>query len=400
MFSIYLIILLAVLAAWKKTRRFAFYFLPWFLFGIIYDSMRLYPNYMVNDIDVANLYHAEKSLFGIAASSSAELQAVADHTQLMILGEYFKVHHCGFADFWAGIFYLCWVPVPIAFALYLYLTKQLKWFRRFSWAFLLVNVIGFIGYYIYPAAPPWYAMNYGFKAVLNTPGNVAGLGRWDEMTGLQVFHGLYGKNANVFAAVPSLHAAYMFLTTIYAVMSRKRWYTVVLFACICLGIWWTAVYSGHHYIIDVMLGILTTIVGVLLMESKRLWARLKAELTASCASVIDFGLAFFLSDIVGIYYGLANALGVISGGITNCILNYRYVFGDSKSKKKSVAWRYFIIWGISWMLNSGGTIALTEFLNAHEHIQLHYMIPKSIVSLLVAIFVNYPGQKKFVFKQK
>ena len=86
----------------------------------------------------------------------------------------------------------------------------------------------------------------------------------------------------------------------------------------------------------------------------------KAELTASCASVIDFGLAFFLSDIIGIYYGLANALGVISGGITNCILNYRYVFGDSKSKKKSVAWRYFIIWGISWMLNSGGTIALTE----------------------------------------
>lgn len=60
----------------------------------------------------------------------------------------------------------------------------------------------------------------------------------------------------------------------------------------------------------------------------------KAELTASCASVVDFGLAFFLSDIIGIYYGLANALGVISGGITNCILNYRYVFGDSKSKKR------------------------------------------------------------------
>ena len=32
-------------------------------------------------------------------------------------------------------------------------------------------------------------------------------------------------------------------------------------------------------------------------------------------------------------------------------------------------------------------------------LKLHYMIPKSIVSLLVAIFVNYPGQKKFVFKQ-
>ena len=267
MFSIYLIILFAVLMATKKTRRFTFYFLPWFLFGIIYDSMRLYPNYMVNHIDVEKLYEAEKSLFGIVAQTPAELSAVADHTKLMIPGEYFKVHHSGFADFWAGIFYLCWVPVPIGFALYLYLTKQKQWFKRFSWAFLLVNVIGFIGYYIYPAAPPWYAMNYGFEPVLNTPGNVAGLGRWDEMTGIPVFHGLYGKNANVFAAVPSLHAAYMFLTTIYAVLSHKRWYTITLFGAICAGIWWTAVYTGHHYIIDVILGITTTLVGVLFMEA-------------------------------------------------------------------------------------------------------------------------------------
>lgn len=266
MFSIYLIILFIVLVAWKKTRPFAIYFLPWFLFGIIYDSMRLYPNYKVHHIDVEHLYEAEKALFGIVARSAQELAAVADHSSLMIPGEWFKVHNCAFADFMAGCFYLCWVPVPIAFALYLYLTKQKDWFNRFSWAFLLINIIGFIGYYIYPAAPPWYAMNYGFTPVLNTPGNVAGLGRWDAMTGLQVFHGLYGKNANVFAAVPSLHAAYMFLTTIYAVLSHKRWYTVCLFGFICLGIWWTAVYSGHHYIIDVCLGILTTIVGVLLME--------------------------------------------------------------------------------------------------------------------------------------
>lgn len=125
----------------------------------------------------------------------------------------------------------------------------------------------------------------------------------------------------------------------------------------------------------------------------------KAELTASVASVVDFGLAFILSDVVGIYYGLANAIGVMSGGITNCCLNYRYVFGDSNRKKKSVAWRYFIIWAISWVLNSGGTIAVTELLNSHEHINIHYMIPKCVVAFLVAVFVNYPGQRKFVFNQ-
>ena len=92
----------------------------------------------------------------------------------------------------------------------------------------------------------------------------------------------------------------------------------------------------------------------------------KAEVTASMGSAVDFGLAFMLSDIVGIYYGLANALGVMAGGVTNCCLNYRYVFGDSNRRKRSVAWRYFIVWAISWLLNSGGTIALTEFINSHE----------------------------------
>lgn len=266
MFGLYLIILFAVFVAWKKTRQFALHFLPWFIFGLLYDSMRFYPNYLVNDIDVAHLYELEKSIFGIAASSAADLQAVADHTARMIPGEWFRVHHCSIADFMAGIFYLCWVPVPIAFGLYLYLTKQTQWFKRFSWAFLLVNVLGFIGYYIYPASPPWYVMDHGFTPVLNTPGSIAGLERWEELTGIPVFHAIYGHNSNVFAAVPSLHAAYMFLTTIYAVLSHKRWYTVLTFAIITLGIWWTAVYSGHHYIIDVLLGILTTIIGVLLME--------------------------------------------------------------------------------------------------------------------------------------
>ena len=266
MISLYLIILFTVLALWKKTRQFAFSFLPWFIFGVVYDSMRFFPNYRVNTIDVQGLYEAEKSLFGILATTPEELKVIADHSSMMIPGEYFMAHHCSIADFFAGIFYLCWVPVPIAFALYLFLKKQQQWFLRFSWTFLIVNLIGFVGYYIYPAAPPWYAMNYGFDAVLNTPGNVAGLGRFDQLVGLPIFHSIYGKNANVFAAVPSLHAAYMLVTTVYAALSHKRWYTITLFAVICMGIWWTAVYSGHHYIIDVSLGILTACIGMLLME--------------------------------------------------------------------------------------------------------------------------------------
>lgn len=95
---------------------------------------------------------------------------------------------------------------------------------------------------------------------------MAGLARFDALTGLSIFHGLYGQNANVFAAVPSLHAAYMLVATVYAVLGRNRRWLVVIFAFICVGIWFTAVYTCHHYIIDVLLGIVTALVGVALTE--------------------------------------------------------------------------------------------------------------------------------------
>lgn len=132
--------------------------------------------------------------------------------------------------------------------------------------FLLVNLIGFAGYYIHPAAPPWYAINYGFEPILNTPGNVAGLGRFDAFFGVTIFDSIYGRNANVFAAVPSLHAAYMVVALVYAIIGKCRWYVITLFAVIMLGIWGTAVYSCHHYIIDVLLGISCALLGWLVFE--------------------------------------------------------------------------------------------------------------------------------------
>lgn len=241
--------------AGNTTRKLAFALLPFILFGISYDWMRVYPNYEVNPIDVQGLYEAEKSLFGISVDGTT-----------LIPCEYFALHHGVVADFFAGVFYLCWVPVPIAFGLWLYLKGERKLYLRFAMVFLLVNLIGFAGYYIHPAAPPWYAMNYGFEPVLDTPGNVAGLGRFDELLGCNIFDSIYGRNANVFAAVPSLHAAYMVVALGYALMGRCKKWLIALFAVIMCGIWWTAVYSGHHYLIDVMLGICCALLGILVFE--------------------------------------------------------------------------------------------------------------------------------------
>lgn len=265
MFSIKLIIIWAILVAIKPTRKFALALTPWLVFACSYDGMRLLPNYEVNPIDTRGIYEAEKSLFGIGTAAGT-----------LIPGEWFNLHNCAFADFMAGFFYLCWVPVPLGFAVYLYLKGKRDMYLRFSLAFLFVNLVGFVGYYIHPAAPPWYVIEHGFTPVLNTPGSVAGLGRFDALVGAPVFHSIYCNNSNVFAAVPSLHAAYMLVATIYAIISRQNKLCIGIFAFICMGIWWTAVYSTHHYIIDVLLGILTTIVALLILERLLLraeWAK-------------------------------------------------------------------------------------------------------------------------------
>ena len=237
------------------TRKLAMTLLPFVLFEVSYDWMRLYPNYLVNPIDIKDIFLAEKALFGIATEGG-----------VLIPCEYFNLHNNVAIDLLAGLFYLCWVPGPIALAMWLFFKGERGYALRLTWAFLFVNIIGFIGYYVHPAAPPWYAINYGFEPDFSTPGDVAGLARFDDLIGYPVFRSIYVNNSNIFAAVPSLHSAYMLVATLYAIISRQSRGIVIACSVVTVGIWFTAVYSCHHYVIDVLLGIATALLGVWIFE--------------------------------------------------------------------------------------------------------------------------------------
>lgn len=238
------------------TRRLVVALVPFFLFGVSYDWMNLLPNYKVNAIDVEGLYSLEKSLFGITGAMG----------EVLTPNEFFALHTSRVMDFLAGVFYLCWVPLPVIFGLWLYFKGRRGAYLHFALVFLLVNLIGFAFYYVHPAAPPWYVALHGFEPVVGTPGDVAGLGRFDEMTGLGIFNGLYARNSNVFAALPSLHSAYTLVALIYAVRSRSGALWISLLAVVTAGIWFTAVYTSHHYIIDVLAGICCAFAGFLVFE--------------------------------------------------------------------------------------------------------------------------------------
>lgn len=237
------------------SRRLIVALIPFIVFGISYDWMNLLPNYEVNPVDVKGLYETEKKLFGISVLSG-----------VLTPNEFFALHHHPLMDFFAGIFYLCWVPLPIFYGLWVYFSGKSFDYLRFALVFLLVNFIGFAGYYIHPAAPPWYVAMHGFETVPGTPGEVAGLGRFDDMMGVTVFHGLYVRNANVFAAMPSLHSAYTFVAFIYSLIIRSGKVWNIILGIVTFGIWFTAVYTSHHYILDVCGGILCSLIGVLLFE--------------------------------------------------------------------------------------------------------------------------------------
>ncbi len=254
-FSLYLIVLWIILLNIKGSRKVAVMLTPWLMFGCAYDWMRLVPNYEVNAIDVRGLYEAEKALFGITTAEGR-----------MILGEWFSVHHWVVADVLAGCFYLMWVPLPMTYAFWLFGKGRRRESARMSWAFLWVNLFGFVFYYLHPAAPPWYVMEYGFEPIIGVAGNVAGLGRFDDLIGIPIFASIYTGNSNIYAAVPSLHSAYVLTASIYVVINRGSWKMAWAFFGVSVGIWLTAVYTCHHYVIDVLLGIAEAIVAIAILE--------------------------------------------------------------------------------------------------------------------------------------
>lgn len=235
------------------TRKFILGFSIFIIFWIIFDFMKAFPNYNYQEVHIQSLYEAEKKWLGIQEAGKS-----------ITPNEYWAIHSNLFLDVLTGFFYLSWVPVPLGFAAFLFF-KNRKWFLEFSLTFLFVNILGFIIYYVYPAAPPWYVQQYGFDFIAGTPGNTAGLHRFDAYFGVSIFKSLYEKSSNVFAAMPSLHSAYPLIVLYFGWRFRFTWINL-FFATIMLGIWFSAVYTSHHYVLDVLAGITCAAIGIIIFS--------------------------------------------------------------------------------------------------------------------------------------
>nr|MBA3487960.1 inositol phosphorylceramide synthase [Longispora sp. (in: high G+C Gram-positive bacteria)] len=163
----------------------------------------------------------------------------------------------------------------LAVAVVLWLRSRPLWaaFVR-RWFFL--SFAGLVTYFLYPAAPPWWAAEHGmiegvvristrgWKAIgLHGAGNMLNAAQIDV--------------ANPVAAMPSLHTAFALLVVaFFFTRVRKRW--IPLLAAYPLAMTFTLVYSGEHWVIDVLIGWLY--VGVTFAAcglAERWWAKRRAS---------------------------------------------------------------------------------------------------------------------------
>ncbi len=228
----------------SKTRSFIKYFIPFILTGVVYDSMKYYYwAGIAGHVHVAEPYALEKALFGIHLDG-----------KIVTPNEFFQKFHNVPLDLACGFAYLTFVFEYLAVAFLLFFTGNHKTLRLFGWCFFFVNLFGFITYFIYPAAPPWYVSQYGLgPALMNIQPSAAAAQRFDQYLGTHFFDQIYGRGIDVYGSYPSLHVTYPFLVT-WVAFRYKKWRAPALgfFGLMCLS----AVYLQHHYIVDVILGVI------------------------------------------------------------------------------------------------------------------------------------------------
>mmetsp|Transcript_22074 Transcript_22074/g.86817 ORF Transcript_22074/g.86817 Transcript_22074/m.86817 type:complete len:315 (-) Transcript_22074:56-1000(-) len=164
----------------------------------------------------------------------------------------------------AAVPYLAHFSIPFLFSVYLWKVDGKP--TLYLWYFGVMNLTAVLTQLLYPTAPPWYNAKYGVSpASYDLPGDPGRLGRADLMLDFPLFHSLYGASPVVFGSFPSLHAAWPFLLATYTTLMSVPFPTVLKW-CYVLWVWWAAIFTKHHFLVDVLGGALYVALAVVISK--------------------------------------------------------------------------------------------------------------------------------------
>jgi membrane-associated phospholipid phosphatase len=256
----------AVKARWLALLRGAACLLPFPLTGALYESLRgVFRQH--GRVHVGDLAALEAHLFSVATAEGPRP-----------LSEVIARHASAWLDAWCGATYFLFLIEIIGVTAYLAFRARSR-ALELSLGFLMVNLLGWLVWVCYPAAPPWYVDAYGPQAAaLDVVSSPAGLLRFDALLGLPLASSFYAQSADVFGAVPSLHVAYATLVVcVVASLGGRLRVAALGFA---LSMAFSALYLRHHYIVDVLAGALLAVLVALGMRAFRWLVRQRAPSVA------------------------------------------------------------------------------------------------------------------------
>ncbi|MGH2934415.1 MAG: phosphatase PAP2 family protein [Gaiellaceae bacterium] len=116
-------------------------------------------------------------------------------------------------------------------------------FRHFRNTVLLANIVGLVGYVVWPTAPPWMFTTY-------------------FQDGVNHSNGAFAVLANPYAAMPSLHAADALIVGVFLVGLCRRWWTKAIWALWPIWVWFCVLATANHFLLDVVAGIAVALLSI------------------------------------------------------------------------------------------------------------------------------------------
>lgn len=158
-----------------------------------------------------------------------------------------KAHWYDYATFFV---YLSHFFVTLLVAAFLWRFRY-PLFRRWRTMVLAIAGVGFLTYALFPGTPPWLASQEGhLPYITRTIGYM-----WQHVHVYPAAALFETSNhyVNDVAAIPSLHAAYTLLVVLFFWSMVRPWARPLLLLY-PLAMGFTLVYTGEHYVFDVVLG--------------------------------------------------------------------------------------------------------------------------------------------------
>ncbi|MDQ2728146.1 MAG: phosphatase PAP2 family protein [Actinomycetota bacterium] len=199
---------------------------------------------------IANLAHLRLAAAIADGRSILHLEAVLHIDPERTLDRWLTGHHT--IGLWVATYYdNAHFVVTLAVIVWLWWRHPLR-YRRLRTTLVLVNVIGFVVFWLYPTAPPRMLSGAHIGDVVAGTGAI---GSWHS--------GQLAQHANELAAMPSLHmawAAWSALAVWLVLRRHHRWALLVWAYPVATAL--AVLATGNHYLLDVVAGLATLVVAM------------------------------------------------------------------------------------------------------------------------------------------